>query len=313
MRKKSTLLFYSFVMSSALIYVIIAVMWGSFFLPKVYQRRKQASVQSIDKYRNALKMVSSEFSKNPVVPSREEKFKMLRRRRLAFAATFISFIGVSTWVSITRVGLIAELIPASLFGIYVINVRRQKISIQLRNRRLKTLEKIAEAKIVREETLLSISSSDVIQPAKSHIEFMRKLHANATAQETVTTFNEVENDTWQPLAEREPSNRIVLLPKGSAEISKLNHPSNSKNYETKNNETWNPVEVPLPSYLTAPKAVVSKRIIDLTVPGRWSSQEADESLDVFLSEQELLPAREDSFETDLMNEKAKSNYRAAGE
>ena len=33
---------------------------------------------------------------------------------------------------------------------------------------------------------------------------------------------------------------------------------------------WSPIEVPLPTYVTAPKAVRSHRIIDLTRPGEWT-------------------------------------------
>lgn len=35
-------------------------------------------------------------------------------------------------------------------------------------------------------------------------------------------------------------------------------------------ESWNPVEVPLPTYVTAPKAVRPHRVIDLTRPGEWT-------------------------------------------
>ena len=61
------------------------------------------------------------------------------------------------------------------------------------------------------------------------------------------------------------------------------------------NETsreWRPIEVPKPTYAMAPKAIISKRVIDLTVPGQWSA------------EQELLnsmniPSRDGLFDQEL--------------
>ncbi len=63
-------------------------------------------------------------------------------------------------------------------------------------------------------------------------------------------------DHWIPLAEREMST-IVLLPKGTAQAR---------------NE-WQPNSVPVPTYVNAAKAVPSKRVIDLTVPGAWSDEQ----------------------------------------
>jgi hypothetical protein len=39
---------------------------------------------------------------------------------------------------------------------------------------------------------------------------------------------------------------------------------------TGENPTWQPIEVPLPTYVTAPKAVRAHRVIDLTKPGEWT-------------------------------------------
>lgn len=61
---------------------------------------------------------------------------------------------------------------------------------------------------------------------------------------------------WVPLADREISG-VVILPKGSAELR----------------NSWKPNNVPLPTYVSAPKAVVPKRVIDLTIPGAWSEEQ----------------------------------------
>ena len=61
---------------------------------------------------------------------------------------------------------------------------------------------------------------------------------------------------WIPFAERELSG-VTILPKGTAAAR----------------AEWQPNEVPLPTYVSAPKAVQPKRIIDLTEPGKWSDEQ----------------------------------------
>ena len=100
---------------------------------------------------------------------------------------------------------------------------------------------------------------------------------------------------WIPLAERETSS-VVLLPKGTAAAR---------------NE-WQPNSVPVPTYVNAPKAVVSRRIIDLTIPGAWSEEQeilAQEALSA------AAPSRDQVFDQQLAEEAAEraTRSRAANE
>ena len=76
---------------------------------------------------------------------------------------------------------------------------------------------------------------------------------------------------------------VVLLPKGSAA----------------ERQTWEPAEVPAPTYVSAPKAIVPKRVIDLTIPGAWSDEQE-------LLEREALaaasPSRDEIFDQQLADE-----------
>ena len=72
--------------------------------------------------------------------------------------------------------------------------------------------------------------------------------------EVVTPKSDPE--LWVPLAEREITG-VVLLPQGTA--------------ATRN--SWMPNSVPSPTYVNAPKAVVPRRVIDLTIPGAWSEEQ----------------------------------------
>lgn len=89
---------------------------------------------------------------------------------------------------------------------------------------------------------------------------------------------------WVPFADREISG-VTILPKGSAEAR----------------AQWQPSQVPLPTYVTAPKAIIPKRIIDLTEPGRWSDEQEE------LERQALAaaaPSRDEIFDQQIADEAA---------
>ena len=64
-------------------------------------------------------------------------------------------------------------------------------------------------------------------------------------------FEDSYKEHWIPLLERTDTSGVVIIPRGERR------------------ESWQPRQVPKPTYVDAPKAVVPKRIIDLTVPGTW--------------------------------------------
>jgi len=61
---------------------------------------------------------------------------------------------------------------------------------------------------------------------------------------------------WIPLSEREISG-VTVLPKGSQKAA----------------GEWDPQNIPVPTYVNAAKAVPSRRVIDLTEPGKWSEEQ----------------------------------------
>ena len=87
---------------------------------------------------------------------------------------------------------------------------------------------------------------------------------------------------WIPFAERELTG-VTILPKGTAAAR----------------AEWQPNEIPLPTYVTASKAIQPKRIIDLTEPGKWSeSQEALERAALAAA----APSRDEIFDQQLAEE-----------
>lgn len=119
-----------------------------------------------------------------------------------------------------------------------------------------------------------------------HRRRVTQLH-RSTAGVSPTNLSQVftpkeSREHWVPLADREISG-VVILPKGSAELR----------------NSWQPSSVPLPTYVSAPKAVVPKRIIDLTIPGAWSEEQerlANEALSA------VAPTRDEVFDQQLAEE-----------
>ena len=110
----------------------------------------------------------------------------------------------------------------------------------------------------------------------------------------VITTQKVTTELWVPLADRE-QNGITILPKGTAA----------------QRNAWQPTEVPAPTYVSAPKAVTPRRVIDLTTPGAWSEEQelkARAALDA------AAPSKDEIFDQQLAQEikQTKSN-RAANE
>jgi hypothetical protein len=100
---------------------------------------------------------------------------------------------------------------------------------------------------------------------------------------------------WIPFADRELTG-VTLLPKGSAQAR----------------AQWQPTDVPLPTYVTAPKAIIPKRVIDLTEPGRWSEEQERLEREALAA---AAPSRDEIFDQQLADEAAARarNNRAANQ
>lgn len=121
----------------------------------------------------------------------------------------------------------------------------------------------AQAKARRLKALEQITAAPIASVPEARISLSRE--------------SRTENDLWTPLADRLDSAGVVVIPRES--------------------EGWQPIQVPKPTYASAPKAVASKRVIDLTVPGAW--MEEQETL-----HKVLLPTREELFDQELAEQAA---------
>jgi len=185
-------------MASSIIYLIILVMWGAYFLPRWLHRHEESSPKAGDRYKSAIRSLSegsgsSTFSPEFMDPS--QKRKLLAQRRTIF--TFLTFLTVASFFG-AIVGMLSWTIlaiPFSGFAIYVIAVRKQLVTAQLKARRLSTLEKIMTAEIKLDPSV----------------------RISLGAQERTT-------DHWIPLEEREDPAGVVVIPKSEAGWSPITLP-----------------------------------------------------------------------------------------
>ncbi|HUV48428.1 MAG TPA: hypothetical protein VMX11_05570, partial [Actinomycetes bacterium] len=89
-----------------------------------------------------------------------------------------------------------------------------------------------------------------------------------------------------------PSRAVVVETKGSSSVADVT-------FDEGDEETWRPNPLPLPTYVTAPKAIRPIKVIDLTTPGAWTSGRL---LDDDFAAEDLLAAEVASDELDALLE-----------
>jgi hypothetical protein len=209
--------------ASGIIYLIIIAMWAAYFLPQWLSSHEDASGKSIDRYKNAMQVVAENQSVIKMEESLIDKSRVIFQRKLIFGSLFALY-ALSIFSAIF--GLLAwstTFVPLTGFFIYLVHVRKQVIASQAKIRRVKAMEKIANAKL----------------PTPLYEEVKEELKSNT--------------DHWVPFAERAEITGVIVIPKDRT--------------------GWQPTQLPKPTYASAPKAIPTKRIIDLTSPGEWSAQQ----------------------------------------
>jgi hypothetical protein len=210
-------------MASGIIYLIIVAMWAAYFLPQWLSSHEDASGKSIDRYKNAMQVVAENQSVTKMEESLIDKSRVIFQRKLIFGSLFALYtlslisalFGLLAWST--------TFVPLTGFLIYLVHVRKQIIASQAKIRRIKAMEKIANAKLPNQLF-------------------------DETREESKSS-----NDHWIPFAERTEITGVIVIPKDRT--------------------GWQPTQLPRPTYATAPKAIPTKRIIDLTSPGEWSAQQ----------------------------------------
>ena len=198
-------------------------MWAAYFLPQWLSSHEDASGKSIDRYKNAMQVVAENQSVLKMEESLIDKSRVIFQRKLIFGSLFSLY---TLSIASALFGLLAwstTFVPLTGFVIYLIHVRKQVIASQAKIRRVKAMEKIANAKLP------------------------------TPIQDVVKEDVKASTEHWVPFAERSEITGVIVIPKDRT--------------------GWQPTQLPRPTYATAPKAIPTKRIIDLTTPGEWSAQQ----------------------------------------
>lgn len=251
-------------MGAGFIYLIIVGLWVAYFLPRWINAHEEHAGRSVDRYQALLDVVGrTATGEERYRFSPEKREQLLHTRRVTFLALASLFL---VTVLLALVGMLsAVLVTVPLIGIasYIFVVRRQISS-----------EEIARpmSAVAREQ--------DQSKP--------ENLYRNKYAELITKVTLEERTEQWIPLAERDSyqSKGITLLPKGSAA----------------SRETWEPTQVPSPSYLSAPRVVQTRRVIDLTTPGAWSAANAAKMEEE--SRAVLAPSPDQIFDQEIADEVA---------
>lgn len=251
-------------MGAGFIYLIIVGLWVAYFLPRWMSAHEENAGKSVDRYQALLDVVArTATGEEPYRFSPEKREQVLHTRRVSFIA-LISLLTITVFLAL--IGLLSSIliaVPIAGITLYLMVVRRQIASEQIR----------------RKEIVASESAG-----AKNSNSLYRSKYAELITKVTL----EEEREAWIPLAERDPyqSRGITLLPRGSATPR----------------DSWQPTEIPTPSYLSAPKVVQTRRVIDLTTPGAWTAANAAKMEEV--SREVLAPHPDQVFDQEIAEEVA---------
>jgi hypothetical protein len=217
-------------------------MWIAYFLPRWISTHEEVSGRTVEKFEKTMKVVG--LTSGNAAPDYEAITKKREQQISTRRILFVSIIGLTIVVALFAViGLVAPAaisLPISAFALFIVHARHQIHSMQEEVKRARSIANVGAKPS-------SNNYSEIIARSKS-----------ISTRRAIT--EDLSEEQWTPLADRVASytqevQSIVILPKGSADKAR---------------ETWEPISVPVPSYVTASKAAPQRRVIDLTIPGAWS-------------------------------------------
>ncbi|CAB4342276.1 MAG: hypothetical protein F2851_05510 [Actinobacteria bacterium] len=263
-------------MASGIIYLAIIGMWVAYFLPRWVHNKNEFSGKSVERYKSALRVVASS-TPGANIGSGVIYTDVDRAGRVAQQLMRRRIIFAIIFISfiLTTVGAIMQTIAYAAVAIPVTALLLYIAHV----RRQTNSERIQRRRV------------DQLHKTTEGIS-----HTNLS--EVLTTKNSearVSNDHWIPFAERELTG-VTLLPKGTAQAR----------------SEWQPNDIPVPTYVNAPKAVASKRVIDLTEPGKWTEEQERLEREALAA---AAPSRDEIFDQQLADEAVQRlrDMRAANE
>jgi hypothetical protein len=207
-------------MASGFIYLIILGMWAAYFLPKWITSHDEASGKSAERYKSAMRVVGETGLSNPTQSATDnfKKQNQIANRRIIFGSLTFSFLVIGALCAVGIISTLVLAIPTTALAIYVVHVRRQIVSAQLKQRRINAFQQISSARVITEpiERVTFSSRIDFVEENKEH--WIPLIERIDTAGVVVIPK---EGPTWQPTsvpkptyataAKAIPSNRVIDL------------------------------------------------------------------------------------------------------
>ncbi len=264
-------------MASGIIYLAIVGMWVAYFLPRWVHNKNEFSGKSVERYKSALRVVAS-ATPGAQIGSGAIYTDVDRAGRVAqqLMRRRIIFSLITTTLILTTAGAIMQTFTYIAIAIPVTGLLLYIAHV----RRQENSERITRRRVDQ----LHRTTEGV-----SHTNLADVLSHNSHSEV------KVNQDHWIPLSERELTG-VTLLPKGTAQ----------------SRAEWQPNEIPVPTYVNAPKAVQSKRVLDLTEPGRWTEEQERLEREALAA---AAPSRDEVFDQQLADEAVQKlrEMRAANE
>jgi hypothetical protein len=264
-------------MASGIIYLAIIGMWVAYFLPRWVHNKNEFSGKSVERYKSALRVVAS-TTPGAQIGSGAIYTDVDRAGRVAqqLMRRRIIFSLITTTLILTTAGAIMQTFTYIAIAIPVTGLLLYIAHV----RRQENSERITRRRVDQ----LHRATEGV-----SHTNLADVLSHNSHSEV------KVNQDHWIPLSERELTG-VTLLPKGTAQ----------------SRAEWQPNEIPVPTYVNAPKAVQSKRVLDLTEPGRWTEEQERLEREALAA---AAPSRDEVFDQQLADEAVQKlrEMRAANE
>ncbi|ASY11518.1 hypothetical protein A1sIIA65_00610 [Candidatus Planktophila dulcis] len=264
-------------MASGIIYLAIIGMWVAYFLPRWVHNKNEFSGKSVERYKSALRVVAS-TTPGAQIGSGAIYTDVDRAGRVAqqLMRRRIIFSLITTTLILTTAGAIMQTFTYIAIAIPVTGLVLYIAHV----RRQENSDRITRRRM------------DQLHRTTEGVS-----HTNLADVLTHNSHSEVKvnQDHWIPLSERELTG-VTLLPKGTAQ----------------SRAEWQPNEIPVPTYVNAPKAVQSKRVLDLTEPGRWTEEQERLEREALAA---AAPSRDEVFDQQLADEAVQKlrEMRAANE
>ena len=239
-------------------------MWVAYFLPRWVHNKNEFSGKSIERYKSALRVVASatpgaQIGSGAIYTDVDRAGRVAQQ--LMRRRIIVALISIS--LILTTVGAVMQTYSYVAIAIPV----TAGIIYIAHVRRQVNSERIQRRRVDQlHRTTEGVSHTNLADVLTT------KPHSSIA----------VNQDHWVPLAERELTG-VTLLPKGTAQ----------------SRAQWQPNEIPVPTYVTAPKAVASKRVIDLTEPGKWSEEQQRVEREALAA---ASPSRDEVFDQQLADE-----------